>query len=177
MPVYMASKTCPRCGAPVEPGLTTCPNCRAVLKKKNALTPYLVIAGLIVVIIIVVAVVMMSPAQGPGPVTTIAPVPAVQPASAGTNADASNLPQPTCTIGITGSRVSSSTIRLQVMTGTCSPGDITALRVSINGAAEGTLGTGPGASATFPSSGTGNVVVTAKFANGAESVEYQNPAL
>lgn len=170
MPVYMASKTCPRCGAPVEPGQTSCPNCRAVLKKKSALTPYLVIAGLIVVVIIVVAVVLMSPAQGPG--TTIAPVITVQPMSAGESLPA----EPTCTIGITGSRVST-TIRLQIMTTTCSPGDITTLRVSINGAEAGSLGTNPGTSATFPSSGTGNVVVTAKFANGAESIVYQNPAL
>lgn len=169
MPVYMALKTCPRCGAPVEPGQNSCPNCRAVLKKKSALTPYLVIAGLIVVVIIVVAFVLMSPAPGPG--TTIAPVITVQPTSAGTNAGASLPSQPTCFIDITPSKVSSSLIRLQVTSTTCSPGELTGLNVSINGAQAGPLGTNPGASRTFTgSSGTNSVVVTANFANGAESV-------
>ena len=69
----MALKTCPRCGASVEPGQNSCPNCRAVLKKKSALTPYLIIIVLIVVVVIVVAVVLMSPVAGPGPVTPVAP--------------------------------------------------------------------------------------------------------
>jgi|SRR5208283_359969 len=172
MPVYMALKTCPRCGAPVEPGQNSCPNCRAVLKKKSALTPYLVIAGLIIVVIIVVAVVLMSPAAGPGSVTPVAPVLTAQP----TSAEESLPSQPTCAIGITGSKVSSTSLRLQVMSTTCGAGEVTGLKVSINGAQQpGTLGTSPGASGTFAgTSGTNSVIVTAHFANGAEAVVYQN---
>ena len=170
----MALKTCPRCGASVEPGQNSCPNCRAVLKKKSALTPYLIIIVLIVVVVIVVAVVLMSPVAGPGPVTPVAPVLTVQPMSA----DESLPSQPTCTIGITGSKVPPSSIRLELMTTTCNAGEITGLKVLINGAQAGTLGTNPGAGGTFTgSSGTNNVVVTANFANGAEAVVYQNANL
>ena len=49
---------------PVMPRETYCPNCRCNLKKKGALTPFIVIAGLIVVVILIVAVVMMSPTPG-----------------------------------------------------------------------------------------------------------------
>jgi hypothetical protein len=48
----------------------------------------------------------------------------------------------------------------------------------INGEQKGKLGPGPGTSGTFTGkSGSNNVVVAAKFANGAESVVYQNAAL
>ncbi len=64
------------------------------------------------------------------------------------------------------------------MTSTCFAGDVTELRVLINGKEEGTLAPGPGSDGTFTGSpGTNSVVVTAKFANGAESVVYQNAAL
>lgn len=168
----MALKTCPRCGVPVESGQTSCPNCRTILKKKSALTPYLVIAGLAVVVIIVVAVVMTSPVSGPG--ATIVPVITVPPTSSGDSIPS----QPTCTIGITGTRVPPSSIRLEFMTSTCSAGEVTGLKVSVNGAQAGTLGTSPGTSKTFAgTSGTNSVVVTAQYANGAEAVVYQNPAL
>jgi hypothetical protein len=61
------------------------------------------------------------------------------------------------------------------MTSTCSAGDVTELQVSVNGVKAGTLGTGAGASGTF--AGSGSVIVTAKFANGAEKIMYQNAAL
>jgi hypothetical protein len=64
------------------------------------------------------------------------------------------------------------------MTSTCVAGDITELRVSVNGAQEGTLSPNPGSSGTFVgTSGSNNVVVVAKYANSAESVVFQNPAL
>ena len=63
----MALKTCPRCGASVNPARTPARTARAVLKKKSALTPYFIIIVLIVVVVIVVAVVLMgSGAGGPG---------------------------------------------------------------------------------------------------------------
>ena len=59
------------------------------------------------------------------------------------------------------------------MANTCIPGDVTELRVSVNGALKGMLDASPGASGTFVgTSGTNSVTVVAKFANGAESVVY-----
>jgi hypothetical protein len=70
------------------------------------------------------------------------------------------------------------TIQVRVMTSTCTSDDITELKVSINGAQKRTLSTNPGASGTFAgTSGTNNVIVVAKYANGVESVVFKNPAL
>jgi hypothetical protein len=64
------------------------------------------------------------------------------------------------------------------MTSTCTTGEITELRVSVNGAQKGTLSPNPGSGGTFAgTSGSNNVIVTAKYANGAEGVVFQNPAL
>ena len=164
----MAQRTCPHCGASIESGRTVCPNCRAVLKKKNPLTPYLIVAGLAVIVVVIVAFVLTSPTPNPG--TTIDAGAAIS----STSAVAAVPTQPTCTVAISGSRVSSS-VRLQVMTSTCSAGDVTELQVSVNGVKAGTLGTGAGASGTF--AGSGSVIVTAKFASGAEKIMYQNAAL
>jgi hypothetical protein len=61
------------------------------------------------------------------------------------------------------------------MANTCIPGDITELRVSVNGAQKGMLDARPGASGTFAgTSGSNTVTVVAKFGNGAESVVYQS---
>jgi len=170
----MAQKTCPYCGAPVDPNRSACPNCRKVLAAKSPLTPYIVIGILVLVIAVIVAVLLINPVQGPA--TGASPLPAAVttvPAAGGIAVPT----QPSCTIAVSGSRASAASIRLQVMTGTCSPGDISSLQVSINGAGKGTLGTSPGASATFTAPSSSSVVVTAKFANGAESIVYQNPAL
>jgi hypothetical protein len=60
------------------------------------------------------------------------------------------------------------------MANTCIPGDISGLRVSVNGAQKGMLDPSPGASGTFAgTSGSNSVTVVAKFGNGAESVVYQ----
>ena len=75
-------------------------------------------------------------------------------------------------------KVPPSSIQLRVMASTCSAGDVTALTVSVNGAQKGTLGIAPGTGGTFQaSSDISNVIVVAKYANGAESVVYQNAAL
>jgi len=59
------------------------------------------------------------------------------------------------------------------MANTCIPGDVTELRVSVNGAQKGMLYASPGASGTFAgTSGSNAVVVVAKFGNGAKSVVY-----
>jgi predicted nucleic acid-binding Zn ribbon protein len=167
----MTQKTCPHCGASFDAARTVCPTCRALLKKKNPLVPYLVIGVLVVVVVILVAVVLTTPVEVPG----LPESAAISSSSSGTAVAAPT--QPTCTIAITGSRAGSS-IRLQVMTSTCSAGDVSSLAVAVNGAAAGTLGTGAGASGTYAgTSGTNNVIVTAKFASGAEKIMYQNAAL
>lgn len=167
----MANKTCPHCGARVDSSCTVCPNCRAVIKEENPLTPYLIAAGIIGVIILIVAVLLLIPPTQsttlPDPKLTVPPIPAVVKAAS-----------PPCTIAITGKKTPPASIQLQVMTTTCFAGDITELSVSINGEQKGKLSSSPGSSGTFTgSSGSNNVVVTAKFANGAESVVYQNAAL
>jgi hypothetical protein len=64
------------------------------------------------------------------------------------------------------------------MVNTCIPGDVTELRVSVNGAQKGMPDASPGASGTFAGmSGSNMVMVVAKLTNGAESVVYQNAAL
>jgi predicted nucleic acid-binding Zn ribbon protein len=172
MLTYMAKKTCPHCGASIDSSRTVCPNCRIAIQEKSRVTLYLIAGGMIVVIILVVAVLLFLPASQPIPLPN--PPMTVPP----TLAEASALQAPSCTIAINPSKVPPSTIRLQVMTSTCSAGDITELRVSINGAQKGTLNPNPGSSGTFAgTSGSNNVIVTAKYANGAESVVFQNPAL
>jgi hypothetical protein len=128
----------------------------------------MLIAGFIVIIVVIVYVLTLGPV--PGSVTTIAPVITSSP----TDSDASIPAQPTCTIGITGSKVSASSIRLELVQSTCSPGEVTALQVSVNGAQVGTLGVSPGASKTFAGvSGSNAVIVIATYSNGAKSVIYQ----
>jgi len=167
----MAKVTCPHCGASVDSSRTVCPNCRMVFTKKRSLTPYLIIAGLIIVIAVILAIVLLLPSPAPAPLTVGPPSVAVKPA-------AEDGPSPPCTIAITGRKNPPASIQLQVMTTTCYAGDITELRVSVNGQEKGTLGSTVGASGTFSgTSGSNNVVVAAKFSNGAESVVFQNAAL
>jgi len=168
----MAKKTCPHCGALVDSNRSVCPNCRADIREKSSLTPYLIVAGIIGIIIIVVAVILLLPVPQPAPLPT-PPQLTVPPAAAAVQ-EAS----PPCTITITGRKNPPATIQLQVMTSTCFAGDITELRVSVNGEQKGTLKTSPGSSGSFAgTSGSNNVIVAAKFSNGAESVVYQNAAL
>ena len=80
---------------------------------------------------------------------------------------------PLYTVAINGQKVPPSSIHLQVMANTCIPGDVTELRVSVNGAQKGMPDATPGASGTFAgTSGTNSVTVVVKFANGAEEVVY-----
>jgi hypothetical protein len=167
----MSRKTCPHCGALVDSSRTVCPNCRAVIKEKSSMTPYIIVAGIIGVIILIVAILLLLTAPHP------APQPAPQLTAPQTPA-AAEAASPSCTIAITGRKIPPSAIMLQVMTSTCYAGDITELRVMINGEQKGTLSTSPGSSETFTgASGSNNVIVSATFANGAESVVFQNAAL
>ena len=135
---------------------------------KRSRLPWLIIGGIILLVILVAALFLSSPS--PQPVNI--PSPAI---IFSTDFVAPTAPQPpTCTIAISGQKVPPSSIQLQVMANTCIPGDITELRVSINGAQKGMPGASPGASGTFTgTSGTNTVTVVARFANGAESVVYE----
>jgi len=169
----MAQKTCPRCGASVESSRSFCPNCRTSLQKQSPLAPFLIVGGVVAAIIVVVAVLLLaSPAPStplPAPQLTMLPTP---------GAAAQNPSPPACTIAIAGSKVPPSSVQLRLMTSTCTAGDVTELRVSVNGAQKGTLGMSPGSSGTFPgTSPNNNVIVVARYANGAEGIVFQNPAL
>jgi len=168
---YMTKKTCPHCGASIDSSRTICPNCRIAIHEKSPMTLYLIAGGIIMVIILVVAVLLLLPASQPTP-PTLPKLTAPPPAGAVQGAS------PPCTIAITGKKNPPATIQLQVMTSTCFAGDITELRVLVNGEERGMLSTSPGSSGTFTgTSGSNNVVVTAKFTNGAESVVFENAAL
>jgi len=134
---------------------------------KRSRLPGLIIIGLILLVIIIAALFLYSPS--PQPVN----IPATT-GTTGTDFVAPTAPQPlSCTVAINGQKVPPSSIHLQVMANTCIPGDITELRVSVNGNQKGMLDASPGASGTYTgTSGTNSVTVVAKFANGAESVVY-----
>jgi len=135
---------------------------------KRSRLPWLIIGGIILLVILVAALFLSSPS--PQPITI--PAPAV---ISSTDFVAPTAPQsPSCTVAINGQKVPPSSIHLQVMATTCIPGDITELRVSVNGAQKGMLYASPGASGIFTGTSGGNTVtVVAKFGNGAESVVYQ----
>ena len=135
---------------------------------KRSRLPWLIIGGIILLVILIAALFLFSPS--PQPVSI--PAPAI---ISSTDFVAPTAPQPpSCTIAINGQKVQPSSIHLQVMANTCIPGDVTELRVSVNGAQRGMLDANPGASWTFAGmSGSNSVTVVAKFANGAESVVYQ----
>jgi len=135
---------------------------------KRSRLPWLIIGGIILLVIFVAALFLFS--RSPQPITI--PAPAI---ISSTDFVAPTAPQPpSCTIAINGQKVPPSSIHLQVMANTCIPGDITELRVSVNGAQKGMLDARPGASGTFAgTSGTNSVTVVAKFGNGAESVVYE----
>jgi hypothetical protein len=134
---------------------------------KRSRLPWLIIIGIILLVILVAALFLTSPS--PQPVT----IPATTGITA-TDFVAPTAPQPpSCTVAINGQKIPPSSIHLQVMANTCIPGDVTELRVSVNGAQKGMLDASPGASGTFAgTSGTNTVTVVAKFANGAKSVVY-----
>jgi len=136
---------------------------------KRSRLPWLITGGIILLVILIAALFLNSPS--PQPII----IPAVSGISA-TDFVAPTAPQPpSCTVAISGQKVPPSSIHLQVMATTCITGDITALRVSVNGAQKGMPGASPGASGTFAGTSGGNtVVVVAKFGNGAKSVVYQD---
>jgi len=135
---------------------------------KRSRLPWLIIGGIILLVILIAALFLFS--RSPQPVTI--PAPAI---ISSTDFVAPTAPQPpSCTIAINGQKVPPASIHLQVMVNTCIPGDVTELRVSVNGAQKGMPGASPGASGTFAGTSSGNsVTVVARFANGAESVVYQ----
>jgi len=136
---------------------------------KRSRLPWLIIGGIILLVILIAALFLSSPS--PQPITI--PSPAII-SSTDFVAPTAPLP-PSCTVAINGQKVPPSSIHLQVMANTCIPGDVTELRVSVNGAQKGMLDASPSASGTFAgTSGSNIVTVVAKFGNGAEEVVYQS---
>jgi len=135
---------------------------------KRSRLPLLIIGGIIVLVILVAALFLVSPSPQPIEIPTTAII-------SSTDFVAPTAPQPpSCTVAINGQKVPPSSIHLQVMATTCIPGDVTGLRVSVNGAQKGMLDASQGASGTFAgTSGTNPVTVVAKFGSGAEGVVYQ----
>jgi predicted nucleic acid-binding Zn ribbon protein len=175
----MSRETCPHCGAKIDSGITVCPNCRIAIIRKSRAIPYFIIGCIILVAVVIAVAFLLLPAPQPVPEPASNPVPQPAPLSAVIPA-AAEVPVPTlsCTIAITGSKIPPATIRLQVMSCTCFAGDVTGLRVRINGEEVGTLAPDPGSGGSFTgTSGPNNVIVVAAFASGAESVIYQNAAL
>jgi len=134
---------------------------------KRSRLPWLIIGGIILLVILVAALFLYSPSSQP---ITI-PIPAI---ISSTDFVAPTAPQPpSCTVAINGQKIPPSSIHLQVMANTCIPGEVTELRVSVNGAQKGMLDASPGASGIYAgTSGSNPVTVVAKFGNGAESVVY-----
>jgi len=130
---------------------------------------WLIIGGIILVVILVAALFLFRPLPQPIEIPSTAII-------SSTDFVAPTAPQPpSCTVVINGQKVPPSSIHLQVMANTCIPGDVTELRVSVNGAQKGMLDARPGASGTFAgTSGSNSVTVVAKFGNGAEEVVYQS---
>jgi hypothetical protein len=110
---------------------------------KRSRLPWLIISGIILFVILIAALFLSSPS----PQQVTIPSPAI---ISSTDFVAPTAPQPpSCTIAINGQKVPPSSIHLQVMANTCIPGDVTELRVSVNGAQKGILDASPGASGTF----------------------------
>ena len=135
---------------------------------KRSRLPWLIIIAIILLVILIAGLFLYSPS--PQPVT----IPATTGITA-TDFVAPTAPQPpSCTVAINGQKIPPSSVHLQVMANTCIPGDVTELRVSVNGVEMGMLDTLPGASGIFAgTSGSNTVTVVAKFRNNADSVVYQ----
>jgi hypothetical protein len=138
---------------------------------KRSRLPWIIIGGIIIVVIIVAAVFLLNPSSKPVKI----PVPSLTVPPTASVAPPTPQQAPLCIIAINGQKVPPSSIHLAVMADTCSAGEIEELRVSVNGAQKGMLGTSPGASGIFTgASGTNSVTVVAKFANGAEKDVFQS---
>ena len=100
--------------------------------------PWLITVGIILLVILIAGLFLNSPS--PQPVTI--PSPAI---ISSTDFVAPTTPQPqSCTVAINGQKVPPSSILLQVMANTCIPGDVTGLRVSVNGQQKGDAWCQPG---------------------------------
>jgi hypothetical protein len=134
---------------------------------KRSRLPWLIIIGVILLVILIAALFLSS--ASPKPVT----IPSPSSISA-TDFVAPIAPQPpSCTVAINSRKVLASSIHIQIMANTCIPGDVTGLRVIVNGAQKGMLDASPGTNGTFAGTpGTDSVTVVAKFVNGVETIVY-----
>ena len=110
---------------------------------KRSRLPWLIIGGIIIVVILIAGLFLSSPS--PQPITIPAPA-IISP----TDFVAPTAPQPpSCTVAINGQKIPPSSIHLQVMATTCIPGDVTGLRVSVNGAQKEMPDARPGTGGTY----------------------------
>ncbi len=166
----MVQISCPHCGAQISSNRTICPNCHAKLQDSGMLKVY-AIAGGIVVLAALVGVIFLMGTTNPGSSTVSSPAPPALGAGGSSNA-------PSCSITVTATKSPPKTIRITVSTSTCTKSEISALRVSLNGAEVGRLSPSVGSFATYTGvTGPNNVIVVAESTNGADRVILQNAAL
>jgi len=156
---------CPACGSPVPAGRPVCPVCRASLPRGGRSRTRLVVAGLVVAVLLLALIVILLPSLSPGNNLPAAMAQNVTPAP--------TLPQ--CMVAINGQKLTGNTIQLNVMAMTCLPGDISNLRVSVNGRDSWTLDPRLGARGNFPGhAGTDTVIVFAVFSSGYEKTVFES---
>jgi RNA polymerase subunit RPABC4/transcription elongation factor Spt4 len=155
---------CPNCGASVPAGRPVCPVCRASLAQTGRSRTIFVVAGFVAAVLMLALFVFYLPSLPPGN-TPPAPAQNVTPAPT----------MPQCIIAITGQKVSGNTIQLHLMEMTCVQGDISKLRVMVNGRDAWILDPRLGASGNYPGhAGPDSVVVVAVFSSGYEKTVLES---
>ena len=156
---------CPNCGTPVLPGRSVCPVCKASLPRTGRSRMFYIVAGSVAVVLVLALLILFLPSFSPGKILPAAMAQNVTPAP--------TLPQ--CLVAINGQKLSSNTIQLNVMAMTCLPGDISKLRVSVNGQDAWTLDPRLAARGNFPGhAGTDTVIVVAVFSSGYEKTVFES---
>jgi Double zinc ribbon len=156
---------CPGCGSPVPAGRPVCPVCKTSLPGAGRSRTILVVAGFIVAVLLLAFLVILLPSLTPGNNLPAAMAQNVTPAP--------TLPQ--CIVAINGQKLPGNTIQLNVAAMTCLPGDISKLRVSVNGRDAWALDPRLASRGNFPGhDGTDTVIVVAVFSSGYEKTVFES---
>jgi RNA polymerase subunit RPABC4/transcription elongation factor Spt4 len=157
-PGQQPQQRCPKCGAPVPAGRKSCPVCSTSLVQTSRLRRIMVFVGFVAAVLVLSLFIISHLSALPG---TMLPAPARDVTPAPT--------MPECNVAITGQKLSGDTIQLNVMAMTCVPGDISRLRVIVDGRDAWTLDPRLAARGNFPGhAGPDTVVVVAVFSSGYE---------